>query len=62
MQAHDRSSSLHRLCNPDFAFAKSRLQKHQGNAMPLIATVAGILVVMWRRQFASQSRAAVSDT
>src|ERR1700730_9986400 len=27
--------------------------------LPLIATTAGILVVMWRRQFASQSRAAV---
>lgn len=29
--------------------------------LPLIATTAGILVVMWRRQFASQSSAAVSD-
>jgi uncharacterized membrane protein len=28
--------------------------------LPLIATTAGILVVMWRRQFASQSSAAVS--
>jgi uncharacterized membrane protein len=27
--------------------------------LPLIATTAGIVVVMWRRQFASQSRAAV---
>jgi len=27
--------------------------------LPLIATTAGILVVMWRRQFASESRAAV---
>ena len=29
--------------------------------LPLIATTAGIVVVMWRRQFASQSRAAVCD-
>jgi len=29
--------------------------------LPLIATTAGILVVMWRRQFASQSSAAVSS-
>ncbi len=27
--------------------------------LPLIATTAGVLVVMWRRQFASDSRAAV---
>jgi uncharacterized membrane protein len=29
--------------------------------VPLIATTAGILVVIWRRQFASQSHAAVRD-
>jgi uncharacterized membrane protein len=29
--------------------------------IPLIATTADILVVMWRRRFASQSRAAVRD-
>ncbi len=29
--------------------------------LPLIATTAGVLVVMWRRQFASDSRAAVRD-
>jgi uncharacterized membrane protein len=28
-------------------------------ALPLIATTAAILVVMWRRQFSSRSRAAV---
>ena len=27
--------------------------------LPLIATTAGILVVMWRRQFVSESRRAV---
>jgi uncharacterized membrane protein len=30
--------------------------------LPLIATTAGILVVMWRRQFASESRTAVRGT
>jgi uncharacterized membrane protein len=66
MQPHEAQS------NPDFAFAKSELQIHGRIAsmlgylggfigpLPLIATTAGILVAQWRRQFASESSAAVS--
>jgi len=48
MQAHGRQ------CSADFAYAKFRLRKHRG-------TAAAISVVMWRRQFASQLRAALRD-
>jgi len=30
--------------------------------LPLIATTAGIVVVMWRRQFSSESRQALRDS
>ena len=43
-----------------FFFALSYLGWFIG-PLPLIATTAGILVVMWRRQFASLSSAAVGD-